>query len=89
MVKAMNKNKILIELDIPLIEKSYDLFIPINKKIGTIKRLIEENLVELTDKAYIIREESNFYSKSTGEIYDVNKTVRETNLQNGSKIILI
>ncbi len=85
----MNKNKILIELDIPIIEKSYDLFIPINKKIGTIKRLIEENLVELTDKAYIIREESNLYSKSTGEIYDVNKTVRDTNLENGSKIILI
>ena len=89
MVKMMNKNKILIELDIPIIEKSYDLFIPINKKIGTIKRLIEENLVELTDKAYIIREESNLYSKSTGEIYDVNKTVRDTNLENGSKIILI
>ena len=38
----MNRNKILICLYIPLIEKSYDLFIPINKKIGTIKRLIEE-----------------------------------------------
>ena len=32
----MNKNKILIELEIPLIEKSYDLYIPINKRIGTI-----------------------------------------------------
>ena len=28
----MNKNKILIELSIPLIEKNYDLYIPINKK---------------------------------------------------------
>ena len=32
----MNKNKILIELEIPLIEAKYDLFIPINKKVGTI-----------------------------------------------------
>ncbi len=85
----MNKNKILIELEIPLIEKSYDLFIPINKKVGTVKSLIEEALVEITEHSYIIKPESNFYSKDTGEIYDVNKTIRDTNLQNGSRIILL
>ncbi len=82
-------NKILIELEIPLIEKRYDLFIPINKKIGTIKNLIENALVELTDSAYVPKDDSNFYSKETGEIFDVNKTVRDTNLRNGSRIILI
>ena len=85
----MNKNKILIEIEIPLIEKKYDLFIPINKKVGTIKSLIENALVELTDNAYIIREDTNFYSKETGIIYDVNKTVRDTDLKNGSRIILL
>lgn len=85
----MNKNKILIELEIPLIEAKYDLFIPINKKVGTIKRLIEEALIELTDGAYIPKEESNLYSKKTGIIYDVNKTIRDTDLKNGSGIILI
>ncbi len=85
----MNKNKILIELEIPLIEKSYDLYIPINKTIGTIKNLIEQSLVELTENSYIPKEDSNFYSKETGEIYDVNMIVRQTNLQNGSRIILV
>ena len=85
----MNKNKILIELEIPLIEKSYDLYIPINKKIGTVKRLIEEALVEITDGAYEIKPETNFYSKESGQIYDVNRNVRETDLKNGSRIILI
>lgn len=85
----MNKNKILIELYIPLIEKNYDLYIPINKKVGTIKKLIEDGLVDLTDNEYIIKEDTNFYSKETGEIYDVNKSVRETDLKNGSRIILI
>lgn len=85
----MNKNKILIEIEIPLIEKKYDLFIPINKKIGTVKNLIEESLIDLTDNAYIPKEETNFYSKETGNIYDVNLTVRDTDLRNGSRIILI
>ena len=82
-------NKILIELEIPLIEKRYDLFIPINKKVGTVKNLIENALVELTDSAYVTKDDSNFYSKETGEIFDVNKTVRDTNLRNCSRIILI
>ena len=85
----MNKNKILIELEIPLIEVKYDLFIPINKKVGTIKRLIEEALIELTDGAYEPKETSNLYSKQTGIIYDINKTIRDTDLKNGSGIILI
>lgn len=83
------KNKILIGLYIPLIEKSYDIYIPVNKKIGTIKKLIEQGLVELTDNSYVIKEDSNFYSKENGQIYDINKTVRDTDLENGSKIILI
>ncbi len=85
----MNENKILIELEIPLIEVKYDMFIPINKKVGTIKSLIETSLVELTDKAYTPREDTNLYSKESGEIYDVNKTIRDTDLKNGSRIILI
>ena len=85
----MNKNKILIELEIPLIERKYDLFIPINKKVGTIKKLIEEALTELTDNAYIVSEDTNLYSKEDGSIYDVNKTVRDTDLKNGSRVILL
>ena len=64
-------------------------YIPINKKVGTIKQLIETTLVDLTDNAYIIKEDTNLYSKETGQIYDVNKSVRETDLKNGSRIILI
>lgn len=82
-------NKILIELEIPLIEKKYDLFIPINKKVGTVKSLIENSLTELTDGAYTPRSDTNLYSKETGDIYDINKTVRDTDLKNGSRIILI
>ena len=82
-------NKILVELEIPLIEKKYDLFIPINKKVGTIKSLIENSLLELTDNSYEIKENTNLYSKDSGMVYDVNQTVRDTDLQNGSRIVLI
>ncbi len=85
----MNRNKILIELEIPLIEKKYDLFIPINKKVGTIKSLIEDALIELTDNAYVPKEDYNFYSKETGEVYNVHKTIRDTDVKKGSRILVI
>lgn len=83
------KNKILIQVEVPMIEKTYDLYIPVNKKVGTIKRLIEEAVQEITDDEYKPSESTNFYSKETGMIYDVNHTVRDTDLKNGSRIILI
>ena len=46
-------------------------------------------LVELTDKAYVIRKDSNFYSKETGDVYNVNASILDTDLKNGSRIILI
>ena len=61
----------------------------VKNNIEEVKKLIEEGLLDLTDNDYIIKEESNFYSKETGEVYDVNKTIRETDLKNGSRIILI
>ena len=85
----MNKNKILIEIYIPLIEKSYDIYIPISKTIGTIKKLPEKSLVELTEESYQPSTSTNLYNKETGLIYDINKKVYETDLENGSKLILI
>ncbi len=82
-------NKILIELYLPLYEKEYDIFIPINKRIGTIKQLIEKYLSENGDINYIIREDSNLYSKDTGYVYDVQLLVKDTDIINGSKIVLI
>ena len=83
------KNKILIGLYIPLIEKNYDIYIPVNKKIGTIKKLIEQGLVELTDNSYIIKEDSNFYSKDNGQIYDAYSLLINILNQSKKEIIII
>ncbi len=83
----MDNNKILIELYLPLQEKEYDIFIPINKRIGTIKQLIEKSLSE--NENYEIKENSNLYSKDTGEMYDVQKLVKDTDIKNASRIVLL
>ncbi len=83
----MDNNKILIQLYLPLSEDEYDIFIPINKRIGTVKQLIEKKLSEISN--YQIREDSNLYSKDTGNIYEAQLLVKDTDLKNASKVVLL
>lgn len=82
-------NKILIRLYIPLIEEEYDIFIPINKRVGTIKQLLEKCISEQNDNGYVLAEDTNLYSKETGKGYDVQLLVKDTDLKNGSRVVLL
>ncbi len=85
----MDNNKILLEIYVPLIEKEYDVFVPVNKTIGTIKKIIENGIIDLSDNGYVTKSDTNLYSKETGQIYDINLKLIDTDLKNGSRIILI
>ncbi len=83
----MDKNKILIELYLPEYEREFDIFIPINKRIGTIKTIIEKILEESI--GYEIKDDTNLYSKDTGLEYNTQLLVKDTDLKNASKVILV
>lgn len=85
----MDNNKILLEISIPSIEKSYDVFVPVSKRIGTIKTLVEKGIIDLTDHNYVVKDDTNLYSKETGKIYDVNMKIIDSDLKNGSRLILL
>ena len=83
------KNKVLVELIVPEIEESYDIYIPINKKIGSIINLLSKAIFELSDGEYINNNRSFLYNSDTGEKYDINVIVKDTNIRNGTKIVLM
>lgn len=85
----MDNNKILLEVFVPLIEEEYDVFVPVNKTMGTIKKVIEKGIIDLSDNGYTMKKDANLYSKETGDIYNVNLKLTETDLKNGSQVILI
>ena len=84
-----NKNKILVNLSVPSIERSFDIFIPTNKKIETEKSLIEDALIRISDNVYIKRDDTNIYNRTTGNVYNVNTTIRDTDLKNESRIMIM
>lgn len=85
----MDGNKILLEVYVPLIEREYDVFVPVNKTMGMIKKIIEKGIIELSDNGYVAKEDTNLYSKDTGQIYNINSKLIDTDLKNGSRVILI
>ena len=82
-------NKILIELSIPYIEGSYNIFVPINKKIGTIKKYIVQSLSEILEDSTFENTIFNLYDCETGTKYNNNVYVKESGIKNGSKLMLL
>ena len=79
----MLENKMLVNLYVLVLDKNFEVFVPIDEKVGNIVNLLNRSLINLTDKKYAIL---NLYS---GVVYKNNDIVRNTDIKNGTKLILI
>lgn len=81
-------NKVFIKLYVPLIDNNYEIFIPIDKEICDIIKLLVKGIDDLVDTDYRLTSETALYSRSTGEKYDSNLKVIDTDIQNGIELLL-
>lgn len=82
------KNKVLVEIVIPRLDERYNIFLPINKRIGNIVLLVNKAIEELSNGIYKCNKQASLYNSETGERYDTNKLLYETNIRNGSVLVL-
>lgn len=82
-------NKVLVIVYVPLLDKEYDIFIPVNKKIGTIKEKIIEGINEFSDDSLINVSGLRLYNKEKSREYNNNIYVKDSNIINGTKLILL
>ncbi|MBQ7104362.1 MAG: hypothetical protein IJN90_00710 [Bacilli bacterium] len=83
------KNKVLVKLVVPIIEENYDVYLPINKKIGNITILLCRAINEFSNGVYLGDTSVCLYNYVTGEKYNINEIVRNTDIKNGARIILM
>lgn len=76
-------NKILVTIYIPLLDEDYDIFIPINKKVGTVKNTFVSSIKNLAEKHY------QLLNKKDCKVIDENVYVKNSGIQNGSRLILL
>lgn len=82
-------NKILVKLYVPMVGEQYDIWIPVNKKINTIITLLVKSVNELTKGYYLPKEMPYLYDKTTAKVFDINKRVIESEIRNGTELIMI
>ena len=82
------KNKVFIKLIVPEIDKEYDLYLPVNKKIGNIVILLNESINELTNGELELSNNNKLYNSKTKEYYSSDVLLINTNIRNGSTLVL-
>ena len=83
------KNKLLVIVDVPYIESEYDVYIPINKKVGTIKELLSKSIIELSNTVIPNFENLKLYSKVTGKSYNNDAFIKDSGIKMGETLILL
>jgi hypothetical protein len=81
-------NKVLVTICVPLIEKKFDVYIPINKKIAYIKILLESVMPDLSEGNFrsVL---SILYNKTTGIEYNEDILVKDSDIRNGTQLLLL
>ncbi len=82
------KNKVLVELAVPELDAVYDVFIPINRKVGNVIQLLMQAVSELSSGNYQGNEHVFLYNAFTNEKYSINSLIIDTDIRNGSRLIL-
>ena len=83
------KNKVLVKIYVPSIDSEYEIYIPVNETIKKVLDLLIKSIYELSDSNF--NNEANHYimDPKSGLVYEIDYIIRDTNIRNGSKIILI
>lgn len=86
----MMTNKVLIKAIFPTIDKSYDIKIPVNELTWKVNKLIVKAIFDINGIAIDLKNDNfNMINKATGEIYQNNQSIIDTNIRNGTEIIFL
>lgn len=82
------ENQILVECFVPSINRSYDAILPLDKTIHDVLELLSKSICELSGGLFIV-DNSILCERQNGKVLNINLTVKEQGLTNGSKLMLI
>ena len=83
-------DKIIIKVIFPSLNKVYDVKIPVNELVWRVNKLIAKAIYDMNGIKFEISN-TNFImvNKSSGEIYNSNDIIIDTNIRTGTEIVFI
>ena len=82
-------NKVLVKLYVPIMGEQYELWIPLNKRIYNVITILTKAVYEFSGGNYNPTKLPSLYNRLTAQIYDINLSVKEANIKNGTELILL
>ena len=82
-------NRVLVKVFFPQIDKWYETWIPLNKTISNVIKLLLQGVNELNENVYPIEKSHILYNRKTVNYYELNTIVSYTDIKNGTELILI
>lgn len=82
-------NKVLIKLDAFALNQTYDLFIPVNEVMWKVRAMLAKCVCDLEHIEFNPSDEYILINKSTGNIYDSNIIILDSDIRNGSELLLL
>lgn len=82
-------DKVLVEIFVPAANQSFDVFIPQTSKMGEVVDLVSKSLSRLSNGKYKSDSNSILCEAESGNIFNINLSVYELEIKNGTKLILI
>lgn len=80
--------KVLVKLLVPEVEKSYEIYLPVNRTVKDVCKLINKLINEDTSGLYPIRDNLTICNRFTSEIYKFETYIRNTDIRNGSQLVV-
>lgn len=81
--------KYLVDVYLPAASMHVDVFVPSNKQIGEIIRLLVTAVQPLSCSSYLGTADAMLLNATTGLPYEFTTTVEEAGIRNASHLILI
>lgn len=88
MVIMMN-NKVLVKILFVEWDESFDVFLPVNELIWRLKKLILKSISDLTRNDLDNYADYILINKNNSIIYDNNEILIDTDIRNGTELLLI
>ena len=81
-------NKILVTIKVPMLEKSYDIYVPISKNVKVVKELLVDTIHELSE-GHFPKKNGVILMKRDGTLLNDKAVLKDCNIKNGYVLTLI
>lgn len=82
-------NKVLVHLIVPELDSSFDIFIPVSRKIGNLVLLLNKTINEMSGGLFPLSDNNVLYNGDGTKVYSADELIAKTDIRNGTTLILI